>query len=274
LAVVRDRAKSRLRQIIYGLLALGWTGSNRHWSNYDKAYLILAGVATPLVISVHSIVSLDFAVSQLPGWHTTIFPPYFVAGAIFSGLGMVLTLLIPLRKLCHLEDIITLRHVDIMCKVTLATGSIVAYAYAMEGFAAWESNNPFERYALLNRALGPYWWCFWIVLAGNVVAPQLFWLKAVRRNLAAVFVIAVLVNVGMWFERFVIIVVSLHRDFLPANWGYFRPTWMDIGTFVGTFGLFFTGFLLTIRFLPMVAISEVKGGTPFADPKHPQGGAK
>ena len=273
LAVVRDRAKSRLRQIIYGLLALGWTGSNCHWSNYDKAYLILAGVATPLVISVHSIVSLDFAVSQLPGWHATIFPPYFVAGAIFSGLGMVLTLLIPLRKLCHLEDIITLRHVDIMCKVTLTTGSIVAYAYAMECLAAGQSGSPYERYALLNRALGPYWWCFWIVLVCNVAAPQLFWLKAVRRNLAVVFVIAVLVNVGMWFERFVIIVVSLHRDFLPANWGYFRPTWMDIGTFVGTFGLFFTGFLLTIRFLPMVAISEVKGGTPFADPKHPQGGA-
>jgi molybdopterin-containing oxidoreductase family membrane subunit len=273
-AVMRDRAKTKTRQIIYGIMSLGWTGSNRHWSNYEKAYLILAGLSTPLVLSVHSIVSLDFAVSQLPGWHTTIFPPYFVAGAIFSGFGMVLTLLIPLRKLCKLEDIITMRHVDIMCKVTLATGSIVGYAYAMEFFIAWYSGSPYERFAFINRALGPYWWGYWTMITCNVLVPQLFWFKKVRSNLWIVFIMSILVNVGMWFERFVIIVISLHRDFLPANWAYFKPTWVDICTFIGTFGLFFTMFLLFIRFLPMIAISEVKGVTPQADPHHPLGGAK
>jgi molybdopterin-containing oxidoreductase family membrane subunit len=274
LAVLRDRAKSKLRQFCYGLFALGWTGSNRHWSNYEKAYLILAGVSTPLVLSVHSIVSLDFSVSQLPGWHTTIFPPYFVAGAIFSGFGMLLSLLIPLRKLCHLEEIITMRHMDIMCKVTLATGSIVGYAYGMEFFIAWYSGSPFERYAFINRALGPYWWGYWTMIICNVVIPQLFWFRKIRENLLVVFIISILVNIGMWFERFVIIVISLHRDFLPANWGFFKPTWVDICTFLGTFGLFFTCFLLFMRFLPMIAISEVKGVTPFADPHHPDGGAK
>ena len=268
-ATLRDRAKTKARQFIYGLLALGWTGSNRHWSNYEKAYLILAGLSTPLVLSVHSIVSLDFAVSQLPGWHTTIFPPYFVAGAIFSGFGMVLTLLIPLRSMCRLEDIITMRHIDVMCKVTLATGAIVGYAYGMEFFIAWYSGSLFERFAFINRALGPYWWAYWLMIFCNVVVPHLFWFKKVRHWLWLVFILSILVNVGMWFERFVIVVISLHRDFLPANWGYFKPTWVDVCTYLGTFGLFFTCFLLFMRFLPIIAISEVKGVTPQSDPHHP-----
>src|SRR5213594_1543293 len=274
LAVLRDRAKTKLRQFLYGLGALGWTGSNRHWSNYEKAYLILAGLSTPLVLSVHSIVSLDFAVSQIPGWHTTIFPPYFVAGAVFSGFGMVLTLLIPLRSMFKLQDIITMRHIDVMCKVTLATGSIVGYAYAMEFFIAWYSGSPFERFAFINRALGPYWWGYWTMITCNVFVPQLFWFKWFRQNLVVVFIISILVNVGMWFERFVIIVIGLHREFLPSSWGYYRPTYVDICTYIGTFGLFFTCFLLFIRFLPMIAISEVKGVTAQADPHHPAGGAK
>jgi molybdopterin-containing oxidoreductase family membrane subunit len=274
LAVMRDRAKTKIRKFLYGLFALGWTGSNRHWSNYEKCYLILAGVSTPLVLSVHSIVSLDFAVSQVPGWHTTIFPPYFVAGAIFSGFGMVLTLLIPLRKMCKLEDIITMRHIDLMCKVTLATGSIVGYAYIMELFIAWYSGSPYERFAFINRLSGPYAWGYWTMMGCNVILPQLFWSKKIRSNLLVVFVMSILVNIGMWFERFVIIVISLHRDFLPSNWGYFAPTWVDICTFLGTFGLFFTLFLLFMRFLPMIAVSEVKGVTPQSDPHHPLGGAK
>jgi molybdopterin-containing oxidoreductase family membrane subunit len=274
LAVMRDRARTKIRQFFYGLFALGWTGSNRHWSNYEKAYLILAGLSTPLVLSVHSIVSLDFAVSQLPGWHTTIFPPYFVAGAVFSGFGMVLTLLIPVRKIFKLEDLITMRHIDLMCKVTLATGSIVGYAYGMEFFIAWYSGSPYERFAFINRALGPYWWGYWTTIICNVVVPQFFWFKKLRNNLVFVFIVSILVNIGMWFERFVIIVISLHRDFLPASWGYFSPSWVDICTYIGTFGLFFTLFLLFIRFLPMIAISEVKGVTPQSDPHHPLGGAK
>ena len=274
LATMRDRAKTTLAKFGYGLFALGWTGSNRHWSNYEKAYLILAGLSTPLVLSVHSIVSLDFSVSQLPGWHTTIFPPYFVAGAIFSGFGMVLTLLIPLRRLYHLEDVITERHVDLMCKVTLATGSIVGYAYGMEVFIAWYSGNPFERYAFLNRAFGPYWWGYWTMIFCNVVVPQLFWSKNIRRNMIVVWIMSIFVNIGMWFERFEIVITSLHRDFLPASWGYYSPTIIDILTYLGTFGLFFTLFLLFLRFLPLVAIAEVKGVTPQADPHHPLGGAK
>jgi molybdopterin-containing oxidoreductase family membrane subunit len=274
LAIFRDRAKTKVRKFIYGFFALGWTGSNRHWCNYEKCYLILAGVSTPLVLSVHSIVSLDFAVSQVPGWHTTIFPPYFVAGAIFSGFGMVLTLLIPLRKMCKLEELITMRHIDLMCKVTLATGSIVGYAYLMELFIAWYSGSPYERFAFINRLSGPYAWGYWTMMGCNVILPQLFWIPKLRRNLVLVFIVSILVNIGMWFERFVIIVISLHRDFLPSNWGYYAPSWVDICTFLGTFGLFFTMFLLFMRFLPMIAVSEVKGVTPQADPHHPLGGAK
>jgi molybdopterin-containing oxidoreductase family membrane subunit len=274
LATLRDRAKTRIRKFLYGLFALGWTGANRHWSNYEKAYLLLAGLSTPLVLSVHSVVSFDFAVSQVPGWHTTIFPPYFVAGAIFSGFGMVLSLLIPLRSLCKLEDVITVRHVELMGKVILATGSIVGYAYGMEFFIAWYGGNPYEKYAFLNRAFGPYWWSYWAMISCNVICPQLFWFKKIRQNMLAVWIIAAFVNVGMWFERFVIIVTSLHRDYMPSSWGYFRPTYVDVLTFVGSFGLFCTLFLLFLRFLPAIAIAEVKGVTPQADPHHPLGGAK
>jgi molybdopterin-containing oxidoreductase family membrane subunit len=274
LATMRDRAKNRLRKILYGLGALGWTGSNRHWSNYEKAYLLLAGLSTPLVLSVHSIVSFDFAVSQLPGWHTTIFPPYFVAGAIFSGFGMVLTLMIPMRTVCHLEEIITTRHIDLMCKVIMATGSIVGYAYGMEFFIAWYGGNPYELYAFKNRAFGPYWWAYWTMVTCNVISPQLFWFKWCRTTPWFVFIVSIFVNIGMWFERFVIIATSLHRDYMPSNWAYFSPTWVDIWQFIGTFGLFMTLFLIFMRFLPAIAISEVKGVTPQADPHHPLGGAK
>ena len=273
LATMRDRAKSKIRQALYGLFALGWTGSNRHWSNYEKAYLLLAGLSTPLVLSVHSIVSFDFAVSQLPGWHTTIFPPYFVAGAVFSGFGMVLTLLVPLRTICKLEDLITVRHIELMGKVVLATGSIVGYAYGMEFFIAYYGGNPYELDAFINRAFGDYWWAYTAMISCNVISPQLFWFKKIRSNMVYVFIISIFVNIGMWFERFVI-VMTLHHDFLPANWGYYSPTFVDVLTFVGTFGLFMSLFLLFMRFLPMIAISEVKGVTPQADPHHALGGAK
>jgi molybdopterin-containing oxidoreductase family membrane subunit len=268
LAVMRDRARNKVRKLCYGWFALGWTGSHRHWHHYQKAYLILAGLCTPLVLSVHSIVSLDFSAAQLPGWHSTIFPPYFVAGAIFSGLAMVLTLVVPLRKLCRLEDVITVRHVEVMCKATLAMSALVGYAYLMELFIAWYSGNPYESGALRQRAFGPYWWAYWIMIVCNVVAPQAFWFKRVRTRMAVVFVVALLVNAGMWLERFVIVVGSLSRDFLPANWSYYTPTWVDVCTFAGSFGLFFTLFLLCLRFLPMVAIAEVKSvaahGSSFA----------
>ena len=234
----------------------------------------MAGLSTPLVLSVHSIVSFDFAVSQLPGWHTTIFPPYFVAGAIFSGFGMVLTLMIPLRSIFKLEDLLTIRHIELMCKVTLATGTIVGYAYGMEFFIAWYGGNPYEAYAFQNRAFGPYWWAYWIMISCNVITPQFFWFKKLRTNVVVVWVLSIFVNIGMWFERFVIVVTSLHRDYLPANWGYYSPTKVDVLTFIGTFGLFMVLFLLFIRFLPLIAISEVKGVTNQADPHHPLGGAK
>jgi Ni/Fe-hydrogenase subunit HybB-like protein len=273
-ATIRDRAVNKVRKTIFGVLSLGWRGSARHWRHYEAGYLILAGISTPLVLSVHSVVSFDFATSVIPGWHTTIFPPYFVAGAIYSGFGMVLTLLVPLRKLCKLEDIITMRHIDIMCKVTLATGCIVSYAYSMEFFIAWYSGSAMEQFHFMNRALGPYQWAWIPMMSCNMILPQLFWFKKIRQNLFIVFIMSILVNVGMWFERFVIIVVSLHRDFLPSSWGYFKPTWVDVCTYIGTFGLFFTCFLLFMRFLPMIAISEVKGVTPQSDPHHPLGGAK
>ncbi|MBT5925053.1 MAG: polysulfide reductase NrfD [Verrucomicrobia bacterium] len=274
LATIRDRCKGFFSKFAYGLFSLGWTGSNRHWSNYEKAYLLLAGLSTPLVLSVHSIVSFDFAVSQLPGWHTTIFPPYFVAGAIFSGFGMVLTLMIPLRSLFKLHDLLTIRHIELMCKVTLATGSIVGYAYGMEFFIAWYGGNPYEAYAFQNRAFGPYWWAYWIMISCNVITPQFFWFKKLRTNVVIVWILSIFVNIGMWFERFVIVVTSLHRDYIPANWGYYSPSKVDVLTFVGTFGLFMVLFLLFIRFLPLIAISEVKGVTNHADPHHPLGGAK
>jgi molybdopterin-containing oxidoreductase family membrane subunit len=266
LATVRDRAKTKVRKFWYGLFALGWTGSNRHWHRYERAYLILAALATPLVLSVHSVVSFDFATSQLPGWHTTILPPYFVAGAIFSGFAMVLTLSIPARKMFGLEDLITLRHIDNMCKVIMATGMMVGYAYSMEFFMAWYSGNSYEGFAFVNRAFGPYWWGYWIMVSCNVLSPQIFWFKKARKNLILVFIISLFVNLGMWFERFVIVVTSLNRDFLPSSWHYFSPTWVDVLTLLGSFGLFFTLFMLFCRYLPQVAISEVKNVMPQAHP--------
>ena len=274
LATIRDRCKNFFSKFFYGLFSSGWTGSNRHWRNYEKAYLLLAGLSTPLVLSVHSIVSLDFAMSSVPGWHTTIFPPYFVAGAIFSGFGMVLTLMIPLRSIFKLHDLLTVRHIELMCKVTLATGTIVGYAYGMEFFIAWYGGNPYEAYCFQNRAFGPYWWAYWIMISCNVITPQFFWVKKWRTNVVFVWILSIFVNIGMWFERFVIVVSSLHRDYIPANWSYYSPTKVDVLTFVGTFGLFMVLFLLFIRFLPLIAISEVKGVTNYADPHHPQGGAK
>ena len=268
LATQRDRAKGKIKQWIYGAVALGWRGSQRHWQHYEVAYLILAGLSTPLVLSVHSIVSMDFAVSQLPGWHTTIFPPYFVAGAIFSGFAMVITLMVICRKAFGLEQLITLRHFDYMAKIILVTGWMVGYAYGLEFFTAWYSGNRYELFAFVNRATGEYAWAYWTMVSCNVLVPQLFWFKRIRQSLAALFVISIFVNIGMWFERFVIIVTSLHRDFLPSSWDYFRPTIWDFACLIGGFGLFFTLFCLFVRFVPMVATSEVKTVLPEADPHH------
>lgn len=268
IATLRDRAKTRLRKVLYGIFALGWRGSGRQWHHYERVYLLLAALATPLVLSVHSVVSFDFAVSQLPGWHTTIFPPYFVAGAIFGGFAMVMTLLIPIRAWLGLHHIVTARHLENMAKIVLATGMMVGYAYAMEFFIAWYSGNPYERFVFINRALGPYAWAYWTMIGCNVLAPQLFWFERARRNPLALWVVAVFVNVGMWFERFVIIVTSLTRDFLPSSWDYFRPTWVDILTLAGSFGLFLTLFLLFIRFLPSFAMAEVKSVMPEAGLEH------
>jgi Ni/Fe-hydrogenase subunit HybB-like protein len=259
LATLRDRATTRLRQVIYGIFSLGWRGSNRHWQHYEVAYLILAGISTPLVLSVHTIVSFDFAVSIIPGWHTTIFPPYFVAGAVFSGFAMVMTLMLVARWALNLYDLITMHHLENMNKIMLVTGSIVGYAYAMEFFIAWYSGNMYERFVFFNRAFGPYAWAYWIMVSCNVISPQLFWSKRLRTNIPLMFVLSIVINIGMWFERFVIIASSLHRDFLPSSWGYFRPTIVDILTFAGTFGLFLTMFLLFCRFLPVIALAEVKG---------------
>jgi Ni/Fe-hydrogenase subunit HybB-like protein len=272
LATLRDRARTRLRFLAYGALALGWRGSNRHWKNYERAYLLLAALATPLVLSVHSVVSFDFAVSVLPGWHTTIFPPYFVAGAIFSGFAMVVMLAIPAREFFGLKDVITLRHIENMNKIILATGSMVGYAYMVEFFIAWYSGNAYESFTFVNRAFGPYAWAYWIMVTCNVITPQLFWSKRIRITPLATMIVVVFVNVGMWFERFVIIVTSLHRDYLPSSWGYYTPTWVEWLTLLGSFGLFFTLFLLFIRFVPMVAMSEVKGVMAQAE-AHPAGEA-
>jgi Ni/Fe-hydrogenase subunit HybB-like protein len=258
-ATLRDRARGKVKRLAYGVLSLGWNGSHRTWSRYETTCLVLAGLATPLVISVHSIVSMDFATSVLPGWHTTIFPPYFVAGAVFSGFGMVMTLLIVTRKVMHLDAYITAHHLDRMAKIMLLTGSLVAFAYATEMFTAWYGRNPDERFAFWNRATGPYAWAFWTMVLCNAVLPQLLWLRRVRASVPALFVLSILVNVGMWFERFVIIVTSLHRSYLPSSWVMYSPTVIEVATLIGSFGLFFTCFLLFIRFLPMVAIWEIKG---------------
>ena len=258
LATLRDRAIGKIRKFIYGLLSFGWTGSARHWSRHESLSLILAGLAAPLVLSVHSIVSMDFATSIIPGWHTTIFPPYFVAGAIFSGFAMVLTLLIVTRKALNLEDYITVGHIESMNKIIIATGSIVGIAYLTELFMSWYSGVPYERFAFINRAIGPYAWAYWIMMTCNVLSPQLLWIKKLRRNLIFTFILSIFINIGMWFERFVIIVTSLHRDYLPSSWTMYAPTWVEVGLFIGTLGVFFSLFLLFVRVFPVIAISEVK----------------
>ncbi len=267
LATMRDRVKSGLARFAYGIFALGWRGSTRHWRHYEVAYMLLAGLATPLVLSVHSVVSFDFAVSQLPGWHTTIFPPYFVAGAIFSGFGMVLTLMLISRVIFKLEHIVTMHHLDNMAKVTLLTGCIVGYAYGMEFFVAWYSGSQYELFAFTNRAFGPYAAAYWTMVSCNVLIPQVLWFKSIRRNVALLFAISIFVNIGMWFERYVI-VITLTRDFLPSSWGFYTPTIWDVAALLGSFGLFFTLFALFVRFLPMVAIAEVKSVMPQSNPHH------
>jgi len=268
LATLRDRTPSKVKQVLYGLFALGWNGSCRHWHRYERAYLLLAALATPLVLSVHSVVSFDFATSQIAGWHTTIFPPYFVAGAIYGGFAMVLNLAIPAREWFGLKDIITLRHIENCAKIMAATGMIVAYSYGMEFWTAWYSGNHNERFAFWNRAFGPYAWSFWVMIWCNVCAPQFFWSKRLRRNVWIVFVLALFANIGMWFERFEIIITSLTRDFLPTNWWRYKPTLIDFTTLIGSFGLFFTLFMLFCRYLPTVAMAEVKSIMPQAHPHH------
>jgi Ni/Fe-hydrogenase subunit HybB-like protein len=258
LATLRDRAVSRTKAVIYGTLSLGWRGSARHWHRYEVATLILAGLSTPLVLSVHTVVSFDFAVSLIPGWHATIFPPYFVAGAIYAGFAMVLTLAIPVRRFYGMESLITMRHIDNMAKITLATGLIVAYGYAMEAFFAWYSGSPHERFMMYNRMFGPYAWSYWTLIAINAGMVQLLWSRAVRNNTVVLFVMSLLIGIAMWLERFVIIVTSLNRDFLPSSWGMYYPTIWDFMTFFGTLGLFLTLFLLFLRFVPMISIFEVK----------------
>lgn len=271
-ATMRDRTTSKIKKTIYSVFSLGWRHSNRHWTHYEKSYILLAGFATPLVLSVHTIVSFDFAVSILPGWHTTIFPPYFVAGAIFSGFAMVVTVLVFVRKIFDLQHIITLDHLEKMNKVILLTGMMVGYAYAMEFFIAWYSGVQAEQFVFINRAFGPYAWAYWIMVSCNVIFPQFFWFKKIRRSIPAMMVIVILVNVGMWFERFVITVTSLSRDFLPSSWAYYKPTIVDFGILLGSFGLFFTLVILFTKSLPVVSISEVKAVADGAQPTH-HGGA-
>ena len=270
LATLRDRARNRPAKIIYGMLAMGWRGSAVHWSRYETASILLAGLATPLVVSVHTVVSFDFSVAQVAGWHTTIFPPYFVAGAIYSGFAMVMTLAIPIRKFYNLEDFITMRHLGNMAKVMLATGLIVAYGYMMETFMAFYSGNPFDRFLIINRMTGPYAFFYWMLIACNIVIPQCMWLRSVRNNVAILFVISLVVNVGMWLERFVIVVISLHRDFLPSSWGMYYPTRWDWATYVGTIGLFLTLLFLFIRFLPVISIYEMRTLVEETDEENPK----
>jgi Ni/Fe-hydrogenase subunit HybB-like protein len=258
LGTMRDRSTSKFGQFIYGLVSLGWRGSVRHWVRYETASLLLAGLATPLVLSVHSVISLDFSVALVPGWHTTIFPPYFVAGAIYSGFAMVLTLAIPIRKFYHLEDLITIRHIDNMAKVMLATGLIVAYGYSTEVFMSWYSASHWEYFMMWNRMFGPMGWSYWVLITCNIALPQLMWLRRFRVNVGLMFLMSFIVNTGMWFERFVIVVTSLTRDYLPSSWGTYRATKWDYMTFAGTLGLFTFLFFLFVRFLPMIPMSELR----------------
>jgi molybdopterin-containing oxidoreductase family membrane subunit len=257
-AAVRDRAKTKAMKFWYTILSFGWTGKAKNWQRFEEMSLVLAGLSTPLVLSVHSVVSMDFATSVIPGWHTTIFPPYFVAGAIFSGFAMVQTLLIITRKVLNMEDYITIYHIDMMNKIIVLTGSIVGVAYITEFFIAWYSGVEFEQYCFLNRATGPYWWAYWSMMSCNVISPQLFWSASLRRNVTFTFFMSIIVNIGMWFERFVIIVTSLHRDYVPSSWVYYRATWVELGIFIGSLGLFFVPFLLFTRFFPVIAMSELK----------------
>jgi molybdopterin-containing oxidoreductase family membrane subunit len=262
LTTLRDHSKSRLGRIVYGVLAMGWRGSARHWHRYETAYLILAGLATPLVVSVHTVVSFDFAVANVPGWHSTVFPPYFVAGAIYSGFAMVLVLAIPLRHAYGLQDFITELHLQNMAKIVLATGLMVAYGYFIEWFMAKYSGNRFEKFVQFNRMLGPYWPAYWSLIFCNVLAPQVLWIKRVRQSSVALFVVSLIVLVGMWLERFVIVITSLHRDFLPSSWGMYSPTFWDWATFFGSIGLFLSLLFLFVRFLPMISIAEMRALLP------------
>ncbi len=267
-ATLRERTTNKIKKIIYSIFSLGWRFSNRHWQHYEMVYLILAGFATPLVLSVHTIVSFDFAVSIMPGWHTTIFPPYFVAGAVFSGFAMVQNVLIFIRKIFNYENIITIDTLEKMNKIILVTGSMVGYAYGMEFFIAWYSGIQAEQFTFINRAFGPYAWAYWIMVTCNVISPQLFWIKKIRRSVPIMFIIGVLVNIGMWFERFVIVVTSMSRDFLPSSWGYFKPTIIDLMILIGSFGFFFTWILLFTKALPVVSIAEVKAVVDGSQPTH------
>ncbi|HEX4413092.1 MAG TPA: NrfD/PsrC family molybdoenzyme membrane anchor subunit [Lacipirellulaceae bacterium] len=258
MATLRDNSRSRMGQIVYGVLAMGWRGSARHWRRHEVAYLIMAGLATPLVVSVHTVVSFDFCIADLPGWHSTIFPPYFVAGAIYSGFAMVLVLAIPLRYFYGLQDFITDQHLHNMAKVTLATGMIVAYGYGIEAFMSWYSGNPYEEYVQYNRMLGPYAWTYWLLILCNIVIPQSLWSKRVRTNVPLLFCVAMVVLIGMWLERFVIVVTSLHRDFLPSSWGMYSPTFWDWATLLGSVGLFFCLLFLFLRLLPAISMSEMR----------------
>ncbi len=258
LATMRDKAKAKWQQIIFGMLSLGWRGSAKHWARYQMAYILLGGLATPLVVSVHTVVSFDFAVAIVPGWHTTIFPPYFVAGAIYSGFAMVLTLMIPVRRWFHLEDLITMRHVEACAKVMLGTGLIVAYGYLMEAFMAWYSGDIYERFMYWNRMVGPYGWSYVMLILCNIAIPQLLWIRKVRLNVVWVWLLSIVVNVGMWLERFVIVITSLHRDYLPSSWGMYYPTTWDWATFIGTIGFFLTMMWLFVRFLPTISIFELR----------------
>jgi Ni/Fe-hydrogenase subunit HybB-like protein len=267
LATLRDRSGNRVGRIIYGILAMGWRGSARHWHRYEVAYLLLAGLATPLVVSVHTVVSFDFAVAIVPGWHSTIFPPYFVAGALFAGFAMVLTLAIPIRVIYGLQDFITMRHLDNMAKILLATGLMVTYGYVMEAFMSWYSGNGFEQYVTLNRMFGRYAPWYWTLIACNCLAPQILWFKSMRQHVGVLFVVALLVGVGMWAERYVIVVISLHRDYLFSSWGMYYPTIWDWATYIGTIGLFLCLLFLFVRFLPMISIFEMRTLLPEAKVK-------
>jgi molybdopterin-containing oxidoreductase family membrane subunit len=267
LATLRDRAENRAAKIIYGMLAMGWRGSASHWHRYETAYLLLAGLATPLVLSVHTVVSFDFAISIVPGWHSTIFPPYFVAGAIYAGFAMVLLIAIPLRWAYGLEDFITMRHLQNMAKVMMATGLIVFYGYIMEAFFGWYGGNEYEWYMTVNRVLGPYGPIYWALIFCNGFAPQIFWFSWARSNIACLFIVAIIVSIGMWLERFVIVVTSLHRDFLPSSWGMYSPTQWDWMTFIGTLGFFTALLFLFIRLLPMISIFELRTILPEAEVK-------